>query len=161
MAPRLQPGFIISQGQGSWHRRQRCRARRQAAGPSRASWPPALPGGGGPKARPHHWSVQGGGLQPRSTGPGARYVLLRMGDMGDPNLLIQSLGQVLDPGSPCPHISTSACLGLEKQSPLNFFIYSTSRLGASGTGDRDWYRVLNAMSESPSSGTLWNPQVLS
>lgn len=46
-ASQLRPGFIINQGQGSQHRRQSCGARRQADGPSLASWPSALPGGGG------------------------------------------------------------------------------------------------------------------
>ena len=57
----LRPGFIINQGQGSQHRRQSRGARRQADGPSLASWPSALPEGGGLKARPHHWLVQRGG----------------------------------------------------------------------------------------------------
>ena len=57
----LRPGFIINQGQGSRHRRQSRGVRRQADGPSLASWPSALPGGGGLKARPHHWLVQRGG----------------------------------------------------------------------------------------------------
>lgn len=66
----LRTGFIISQGQGSQPRRQSYSLRRQIAGPSLAFWPSALSWGwgGGLKARPHHWLVQRGGLQPQSLG---------------------------------------------------------------------------------------------
>lgn len=83
----LRPGFIISQGQGSQHRRQSHSARRQADGPSLASWPSAFLGGGGLKARPHHWLVQREGLQPRRAEPGAR-----TDDTGDPSLSSKDTG---------------------------------------------------------------------
>lgn len=69
-----QARFRHQPGQGSQGRRQSHGVRRQADGPTLASWPSALPGGGGLKARLHHWLVQRGGLHPFRAGSGASAV---------------------------------------------------------------------------------------
>ena len=132
-----QARFRHQPGQGSQYRRQSHSVRRQADGPSLASWPSALPGGGGLKARPHHWLVQRGGLQPLRAGSGASPIF-RTDDRRDPSLSSKNMGRVLDPGTSCLH-TTYAHLGPQRGYPfLNFSTIQPTDWVPGGTGWQGW-----------------------
>lgn len=112
-ASQLRPGFIINQGQGSQHRRQSCSARRQADGPSLASWPSALPGGGGAQGQaPPLADAEGRASAQKSRARSQS--CFGTGDTEDPSLSSKHMGHVLDPGSPCPPHHIRNTLGLRE-----------------------------------------------
>lgn len=146
----LRPGFIISQGQGSQHRRQSPGAWRQADGPSLASWPSALPGGGGLKARPHHWLVERGGLQPTRQGQESG-LFSGTGDRETPTSHPTARDMSLTLGPPLQPASSP--LGPSR----GYSILNSSIHLANGQGTKrvEWQRQVHCHQHSSLSPGLW------
>ena len=157
-ASQLRPGFIINQGQGSQHRRQSCSARRQADGPSLASWPSALPGGGGAQGQAPPLA----GTEGRASAQKSRarsQSCLGTGDTEDPSLSSKHMGHVLDPGSPCPPHHIRNTWGLHEA--IHSLIPSSTQPTdwvPRGTGWQGPAHSHEHKSEAQPSGALHRPQ---